>query len=454
MDELEIESIEAVTPTARPPAISRRRRLLYAVATSGFSKVLASIVQFGSLPIALSALGTDRYAAFLALRGSLAWVSLLTLGLIPTLPRFIAAASNRAEPQQARDLVMSSILFMGALGLSLMAVLELFPIFVSPSAVVGHSRFVSAGELSASYQLVAILMPIQLAVSVIPAIRSGYQELHISYLWSSVANLVVIGALLIVRNLHPTIWLLFYALYLPLVLFNCCDVALLAYQRPFLLSGRFSFAPAARLVGNSALNGMGMQLSYFFLSYLPIVWLSHFTNAQSTAAFGSVMQLLLAGSTAMTLIYHPLVQAVANAHSLGDFQWLKRNYIRAAVMVVGLSFAAFVTLSTAGPWLITVWLHKDLGVSHLLCALLGLYFFLLMSSMFHFYLLSAMGHLEGVGIVYLLEGAVATGLGLFLTQIWGSEGMAAALVVSVMLCSGWFLPMRAWRALWPPSGAR
>ena len=232
-----------------------------------FQKSAAFLVQILSLPIALAALHTDRYAAFLSLRGALSWASLLTLGLIPTLPKFLAAAHHRAGKEAAdeRDLVVSSLLFMFSISAALMLFLEALPFFMSPSVLVGHSRNVSESEIRTSFQFVAVLVPAQVAVSVMAAIRSGYQELHISYLWAALANIAILLLLFISRHSQATIWQFFYILYLPLTVCMFCDLGLLILQRPYLLGGRLNFGPTLRLLGTDvAMNGIGMQLSVFF----------------------------------------------------------------------------------------------------------------------------------------------------------------------------------------------
>jgi O-antigen/teichoic acid export membrane protein len=280
-----------------------------------------------------------------------------------------------------------------------------------------------------------------------PAIRGGYQELHYTYLWSSLANVVVMAALLWVSSGTPGIATFFLALSGPLLMAMLLDASLLSWQRPFLVRGRASLALILKELGPNAANVLAAQASYFAMVSLPVVILAHLADPIATAGLGSVMQLLMLCTSGMNLIFQPLIPAIANAYAHGDRRWIRRAYGLGASVVCATCLIILLAAALRGPQIVHLWLGENLALSNTLTGLLGLYFAVSMSSAFHLNILTAMGRLKRVGRAYLTEGFLSVSLGVVLTRFFGPEGMAAALVLAVLCVTGWYMPYRTLRLL-------
>lgn len=425
----------------------RHRGIVFAFLSSAMSKGLATAAQFIALPLALHALGTGRYAAFLALQAFMAWAGLFGLGIVPTLPRFLSQAHAFENVEQERDLVGTAIIFMLLAGALLATVLLLLGTAISPIAIAG-SQYASYGtEIDVSYRILSVLIAFQVTSNVMFAIRSGYQELYISSSWTSAANVFVILGMFWLARGAPTIWQFALALYGPVILSLFLDAGLLGVQRPYLFAARPKFRRTAKSLLPHATNALATQLSFFLVSYVPLIIVAHMFDARATAAYGTIVQIVVIGNSGMNLIVQSVVPAIANARAHGDFPWIRRAYLGALLAVLGVSVGFAAILTGLGPWLFKVWLRRDLGIDHTLCALFGAYFALSMSSMLHFSVLGALGELRRVGWIYLLEGSLAIGIGTALSFKFGIAGMAAGLALASLMASGWYTPSRVWRAL-------
>ena len=425
----------------------RLRRFLHAFALSALSRALAVIVQLVALPLALHALGTERYAAFLTLQSFVSWIGLAGLGLAPTLPRFISESLARGDRKSERDLIMASITFtlmvLATVSISLIALGLVVPIRTMVSA----SPLVPDAELHAGYNTVVLLTCGQMGMTISLAMRSGYQELHRSALWTTLGNVVVLMGLLFASRYSLTISLIASLLYAPTVLFLWGDVGLLLAQRPYLLSLDFSLRRFLRMLGAHSGNALTMQLSYFLLVYSPTVLVAHMAGSAVTAAFATVMQPLLLVSSGFYLITGPLIPAIANAHSHGDFGWIRGAYRRTALLVASIAVLIAIVLTAFGPQLFELWLGRDIGTTHLLFACFGLYFISFTSSVFNFNVLAAMGQVRGTGKLYLVEAVLALGLGTVLVREFGAAGMAAGLALGIGAVTAWYFPWRVWKVL-------
>lgn len=422
----------------------RKRNLTYAFFAGMVSKTLAIALQWIALPLSLNALGTNRYAAFLALQALVAWASLLAMGLVPSLPRFISAAVTANDTEKQRDIFQTALVYMTTICVLFAIAMLALGFLVSPSKMIGVHDVVST-EILHAYEAVILVTCLQLISGLVPSIRSGYQELHYSYGWAIAASCVVMTGLFHISAGKPTISVFLLVIYLPLTLFLLADAGLIALQRPYLLRGKAQFVKTARLLAPQASNAMVAQFSYFLVSFLPTLIVAHLSGATATAAFGSIMQALILACSGMNLIFQPMLPALANAYSQHDRVWLKKAYFRMASLVLAACGTGLLVDIFAGSYLLHKWLGDKLLIPPALPILLGIYFCLWMVSVMHFNVLAATGKLDRIGKAYLLEGTFAVTLGSCLTYFFGAAGMATALVTATACVTFWFLSLQVWR---------
>lgn len=422
----------------------RLRRLGYAVFASVQSKFLAIIVQWLALPLALKALGTDRYAAFLALQALVAWTSLLALGLAPSLPHAVSNAQVAGARALERDIFQTAVIYLAGVCVLFITGMLLIGQIVPPTVMVA-THGIPAHEIAAGYHAVVILTGISLIGSVIPSIRSGYQELHYTYLWSGLSWLVVLAGLFFAVTRQPTVATFLLVMYGPITCVLLADAVLLCIQRPYLLRGRANMWRTGKMLAPQATNAVAGQFSYFLVSFLPTLIVAHLSGPRETAAFGSIMQLLILLSNGMTLFYQPLVPAIANAHAHHDQTWARKAYYRAALIVMAICAVGLLIDLFAGNRLLHLWLGPKIAIPPFLPIVLGVYFAMWVLNMLHFNILAATGGLNRVGKSYLVEGALSVVLGIVLTRHFGATGMAIGLALGTACVNFWFLPLQVRR---------
>ncbi len=427
----------------------RKRRLTYALVMGVVSKTLAVTVQWLALPLALKALGTERYAAFLALQALVAWASLLALGLAPSLPRFVSAASVANDRDLQRNIFQTAIIYLFAACVAFALVMLALGYFVSPSKLVAIHG-VAPGQIFSAYKAVVLLTCFQLIGSVAPSIRGGYQELHYSYTWAAIANLMVMVGLFHFTSGTSTIVTFLITIYGPLTALMLIDMVLISIQRPYLVRGGVQLVQTGKRLAPQAGNALAAQFSYFLVSFLPTLIVAHLAGTQATAAFGSIMQVLILAGSGMNLIYQPLVPAIANAYAHHDRLWVRRAYFRAASLVTLICGTGLLIDIFFGEFLLHRWLGADFLIPPLLTLMLGIYFSIWMINVMHFNFLAATGSLHRVGKAYLIEGLLSISLGTLLTHFFGTTGMAAGLVVGTACVNLWFMSLQVWRQVIRP----
>jgi O-antigen/teichoic acid export membrane protein len=274
------------------------------------------------------------------------------------------------------------------------------------------------------------------------AIRSGYQEIHRTSIISTIANAI---SLLLVLSYGPTtssVALVMVILLAPLPALLLLDMVALLHEKPFLLRRPTRFRQTWRALAGHSSNALAVQIAFLLFAYLPPLAVALLSDSQSTAAFGTLMQLSVMGANSLNLVFQPLLAAIADAHSHGHWQWIKRNYMRGLILVSAVGIFAVAFLTILGPWAMKLWLHKDIGITRALCAAFGCYFLLMTNALYHFYALSGLGQLRGVGRVYVLQGVIAIGLGCALCWSFGSLGMSVGLAIGLLILTSWYGPLK------------
>lgn len=425
---------------------ARTRRLKYAFVSGLISKSAAALIQLLALPLALKALGTDRYAAFLALQAFVAWAGLLAMGIVPSLPRFVSLAFVDGSAQAQRDIIRTALAFMAIVWAVVVVVFSILGVFVSPSKMIALHG-IPPREIVWAYYTIVITNAFQIFGGIMPAIRGGYQELHYSYVWTFIASLIAATGLFVISHGTPTVSAFFIVLYGPSATMMIFDMGLLFLQRPFLLSGKVQFGEAALKLAPQALNALAGQFANFLVSFVPTLIVAHLLGSTATAAFGSVMQLLLLACSGMLLVIQPMVPALANAVAHQDWQWARRAYWRTIAIVEAICIAGILISVVAGSYLLRKWLGASLEIPPMLPVFMAIYFAVWMTSFTHFHILAATGNLRGVAVAYVIEGLLAVVLGLILTRALGVTGMALALVLATGCVTCWYLPSQVWRSV-------
>ena len=429
--------------TPKNAASTRRRRLACGILTSSASKFAAIAAQLLVLPMALHALGTGRYAAFLALQAFLSWTSVFGFGLTPALPRAVAAANTAGDKGAQRDIILSALLLVGGSSLLLGLGLVLFGLVVPPWVLVSAASTISHAELWSAYLAAIAIACCMLIVVMQPAIRSGYQQLHYANLWAVAANLITVALLLTVgRSGTPDIGSFNLMANGPIIPVLLLDLALLFWQRPYLLRGRIHFDSVRDMILHQSTNALAVQVAFMLFAFFPIFAVSKLTTPLQTAQFASMLQPMLMAMNGMNLVFQPMVSAFADAHSHRDIEWLKKGYRRFLTLVLAVGGFSAVTLVAIGPLLFRLWLHADIGIDRLLCASFACYFMLLLLCNYFFNILSAVGQLRGLGRIYLLHGIAGIALGALLTTRLGPVGMTIGLASGMAGVALYQLPRR------------
>lgn len=424
----------------------RATQFKLALASSFGSRIVGLAVQLLALPVIVGDLGIPRYAAYVALTALVAWVGPLGFGLLPALTRELAAALADGDIDREARIVGAGIWFTGGMAAILGAFTLSFAFLGDIQGAIGITGNID--EIRFGFIAAMGITSIHFLASTSSAIRAGFQESHISNVLSLVANIVILAGLLGMPTLGVSIASYVMLLYGPIMVLMLADLCWLLARKPGLWPLRVprieslrtgDLAPLMRTSGTA----WAAQVHYFLTIFGTVLLVSHSFSAADTAAFGSLMRVIVLCSGVVAIFVWPLVPALADAVGHNDAAWVRVCYRRVTGLAIAATCMMALVMALVGPEILTLWLGPKIVVSRLMCGLFGLYLVISSLNFTGFNVLLALGAARDLATTFLLEAALVYGLAWLLKPFIGVDSVIVALILAALAINGWLLPVRA-----------
>lgn len=434
-----------MTAAAGDVGAARRRTagIRLAATYSLGSKVLYLGVQLAAYPLAVRALGTERFAIYALLTATLNWINLVSLGVGPGLTLGIAAAVSGGDSLAQRRLFTNALAPVAALCVAAAVIGAGVIALVEPRALLGVSVPGLAGEVRAGLFLLAALALAQVLLSVVEAAQTGYQEQWVLNRWTAVGNALCFVGLAAAAGAAPTIPMMVAAMSGPAVLTRLVNAVRFASARWGVLR------PDLRLIERGALReiyrpgiAFGLvSLGSFISHQYSLVVAARALSPARLAVVAATMNVLLLAAGIATMLTSPLIPAVVDAVAQHDRAWVRRAYARVTIFLSGYAVAVGLAIAFGGSLLLTRWYALAYHEDWRFLPLIGLYFVLLIWEHAHYSVLVGLGRIWPASLQYLARSLVILFLMPFVTRHYGPLGLAALLCVSVALLPLWSYPL-------------
>lgn len=441
-------------PSSKDGSTFRVQRIQYAAATSAVSKAITMAVQVIALPVAIRALGQERFALYAVLAASLGWLGMANIGVGPPLAVGIAEAAARDDEKTQSTLVSSAFLpvfcLVTVLGCGLLALLPLIPV----GRILGANFARQADTARTGAAVLLILVLTQALLSVTEAVQTGHQEQYVLNSWAAAGNLVSLVALLATAALWPSVISMIAAVHIPPVLARLLNSGFFLSRRHHLiprLSG-FNWLSARYLLGNGVIFSLAGTLGNFLNHQYIVVLVGRMTTAQITSTFAIVVNVFMLAFGMLSMIAIPLWPAIADSLGRGDALWAQRAYRKTLVygLLYGCVFAF--TFSLIGKQILALWFGPAVMPSSTLLWLTGLYFVVDTWEYIHYTILIGLRRIWAPSLIYLCRSVLTVLAAPHLIRSFGESGAMIALLLSVVLITGpilWVLVRKEFARLRP-----
>ncbi len=420
----------------------RLHRLRLAVATSLGAKTASLALQFAAIPVALHVLGPASFGLFVTISSLVSWMGLTSVGIGPGLTLGIARAVAKADVEGERAYFWTSVSLMTTISTLLaLAVTGAF-LAIPASSLTGVADPLMAREAETSLVIIGLLSAAQLLFSVVDAARLGYQELHISNMWTLISTGISFIALLELGSVSPTVAFLIVALNAPPIVVRVLNGGFLLRDHTNLRPRRLIFKVAlARQILLVGIGFAAVSLASFLSQQVGLVLLAQREGPEAVAAPGTMLRLIMLASSAVVMLTQPLWPALADATARADTSWARSAFRRVLGLSLAYSVAICVALLLFGQQLVHIWTGGALRMDQTMMMLFALYFPLGVWSHVHAMTLVGLGKIRVTAAVLLVEGIIAVVTVLVSIPTLGGTAIPLALLGSTAVVSGWVLPL-------------
>lgn len=404
-------------------------------------------MQVLAIPVAISALGAERYGVFLTISAALSWIAMTNLGIGPGLTHGIARAAAAGTVQDERRYFVTACsgtaLFATiALG-ALAALLWVFPV----ESLLGQQYAPYRLEIGQGVVVLALILAFQILISPVEAARAGYQEQFVTNAWNGGAGILSLLLLFAAAAWWPTITAMIVAVYGSAALVKGPNMYQMVRARRYLLPAAGGFdRTILRVLLSTGLAFSMVQFSSLLAQQASVFLVGRLLGPVQAAEFGVVFRLVFFAGGIVIMFTQPLWPAYADAASRGDKAWISSAY-RKSLLLIAYAAAGGLVLGLFGRPIVQFWVGKDVMPSASLCAWMGAYLFTSACSHVHYMTLLGLGHSWRPAWLTLTEALLGTVLAVLLLPQVGATGAAAALVVANALVSLWAFPLLTWRSI-------
>jgi len=408
------------------------RAALWAAA---LNKSVALVLQVVAVPLAVGALGIERFGIFLMLYGLAGWATLGNAGLGQALGQLLPRTGN--DDGRKSELIGTAILLSscgsfailcGGILLAYSGVPDLFFPGVPPKL---------SNEISASLLVMLVLLSAHSMLATIEGAQIALLRSHVVIGFRLAGTVFAILSLFYAATLSPHIAAFVVAL---------VGGPLLA---SFLHAIYFAKAPSTktyRLTNFALLHVrvlvyqgcafLAISAASFITGHLCVAVLGFLTSPTEVVEFGLFIRLLVVAVSVVSVLTQPLLPAIVHAHEGRDNYWLQRSLKRAFWFCLSIAILFAVAIGIGGSRILELWTGQPVHAPPVFNFLFGIYGLLVVLSHLAGTILAGMGHVGRLAAVTVIEAILMIVLGTALTLIAGREGMIVGMLLALTLCSG------------------
>lgn len=431
-------------------ACPRDRRLKLAVVASIGSKIATSALQILVMPLAVRALGPERFGIFILLSSSLIWISSVSVGLGNSLMILISKA-NATDDNDTQTRALSSAFF---------TVVSACILFASTISAIYYKFGITGiiGAQCSNYQpdmdiglwLLVGYMAASLVLDVLEGAQSGCQEMHIVSLAGMMGQVLSGIALFAVIRCHAQsivhlILCLFVVALVPRLINATLFITIL---QPHLFPNFWHFDRTILkgLLSTSIAFTM-IALGQFLKQQCTILLVGRALGPAAVASYAILFNLSMLAAGIIIMQLRPLIPAITDAVIRGDYGWIKHTCSKILRSTLGYAVVVGVGMSSLSNAVIGTWYGKPVAPGLLLQVAMGIAFILQAWETYHHHVLFGLGYVWLPMIVYICQNVLTLALAVPLVQYFGSAGAACSLCIGILVLDGWVLPIMLRRAM-------
>jgi len=413
---------------ARERTHRRGKHIKFTVFTGLMARASSMLVTIISVPLTLSYLGNERFGLWMTATSVVSMLAFADFGIGNGLLSAVAEASGRDDLEAIRRYISSgfAILIAIAVCMLLLFFATAYPLVDWPHVFNVHTP---TAQAEAAPAIAALVLCVAGSVSalVVPRVELALQHGFIYNVWVTIGQLASISAIWLVSIKHGSVPLLILALSgIPQVVSGINGLFFFHRNRQYRPSWAFVDKAAIRRILNTGLMFVLLQvgLSISFASDKLII--ARLLGAEAVAYYSVYERVFGVGVNLMMVMLTPIWPAYAEAWARKDTEWVRKALRRSLSLSIGFSAAFAASIVVAGPFIVTIWMRKNVPVDPIVLYGLGIWCVIQSLSNALSMLLNGLHMIRIQVISSILTACVAIPLKLILVRDLGPAGAVLA----------------------------
>jgi len=432
------------TSTAEGRTRERYRRVALSVASGIGGRALATAASLVTTPLLLGHLGKDRFGLYSAVMATVAWLSLLEMGMASGLVNVVAEASGRGDRRAAASYVATAFALLVVASVAAGALFAAAAGELPWQTIFGAVGRVPAGEVHAAAVAAVATFLMALPFAVAGPAQAGFQRSYVGNIFAMISAAGILLAVWLAARLGATLPGLIWAVGATTAAVGMASLAALLRAerwplRTFL--ARVSRRAWTRL-SRTAIPLFLFQIGALMVNQSQLLILSHTSTLATTADYAIIVRIVQIFSGVILLATGAFFPAYREAIERGDHGWVQGGFRRMLVlrMVMAGVFAAGLIL--AGNDLLKLWLRLD-DVEFAPAVWMVLATYLLTSAWVsaHSELLTVLDRIWVQVSLVLVNGLVTVLFTLWLSPTYGVAGVLVASAFVTTVGWTWVFPL-------------
>ena len=423
----------------------RVRQVAWSVLSNLAVQPLSILVTLVSVPLALTYLGQERYAIWLAMNSLLAWFGLLNFGAPQGLQNALAEAYGRDDKESAHQYISTTFALMCGLALLLIAVFAVLLIRLDWHQVFNVSEQVATAEIQAAMGLAMFAFAFNFPVGIVNTIYGAYQKAYLSSAWTAAGAVLGLIGLVVAINTPfglPGLVVAGFLVSLITTAFNL--IVLFRFQFPF-LRPRLSAIRwrAIRRIWKTSVSIFIIQIAVLTISQSANLILIRLVGPAVVPEYALTFMAYNMLRSLFILVAMPLGPAFMEAVSRGDIAWAERMQQRLRWLTLSATAVGLCIMLPFGKYAIGWWTHGEIYPEWGVIAILGVHFVLWAQSGIEAMFINSLDRAHTLVAPAVMEGLILVAIALWLVPTYGTLGMAIATLTGLVFTNGWYCPYQA-----------
>lgn len=412
-------------------------------AITGSSSIIANgiivVVSFISIPIAVKYLGAVQYGIWMTISSLLSWLAISDMGFSGmALVNTLSEAKGRDSHELARELISTAFAGLCAISGLLFLIFMVFFSFIPWPSVFNTSDLIGISELHQAVIIAFVLFVLTFPTSILNAIYLGFQEGYFANVWSIVASIMSLVAIIVAVWLDGGLSMLIIAISgSRLLVYAIAIIHLFYIKHP-------SLRPNLNLVSRKAFERLfPLGWKYLFQQLAGVIMfqsqpmlITHYLGPAQVSIYVIAQKVISLPVQLVQFYTVPLIPGYGEAKIRGDWPWiwstLRKSTLFSSIFVV----ISTIPIAILCPIIIEYWVGPSLVPSEVFIVFFSCYVFInaLVTPTAVFF--SGIAWVGYQAIMALVNGCVTIGLAVVLLPILGLNGMALSMGVGLLSVNG------------------